>query len=159
MLDHQFNPVNWYPVRIVPGYQIASGLAANNPFGAGSLTLQLPHFCAQGLPFKNYYAGTINLDVSPKTLLWKKYWHCVRHLQWHRNYPAESFAFCPCVLSHGERQYKGFVYYPLPATKIAHHHSPSIVEVITEFIPNLHYRDTIMVSFDQAYITLSDEPS
>ncbi|TLU66193.1 hypothetical protein FE810_05610 [Thalassotalea litorea] len=160
MHDHQIShPKNpkWYPAKVVRGYQIASGLSADNPYGAGSLELQLPIFCQQGLPFQNCYAGTLNLELSPNILTWVSYWHCLHDIKWHPQFAAESFAFCPCLLKISDKTVKAFVYYPLPATKIGHFQVPSVVEVIAEFIPDVHYRDTIQVSFPEQYIKIINE--
>ncbi|WP_394174440.1 hypothetical protein [Thalassotalea litorea] len=157
MLDHQFKPLTWFQATVVPGYQIASGLAKDNPFGDGSLCLQLPLFCQAGLPFKRIYPGTLNLDISPFRIQWIDYWYCVHQLKWHPQFAAESFAFCPCKLDVCDNYYQGFVYYPLPETKLGHHHNPAIVEVISEFIPDVCYRDTIKVSFPKQYINVIDE--
>ncbi|QDP01336.1 hypothetical protein [Thalassotalea sp. PS06] len=155
MNEYKLTWSSWFNVKLIPGYQIASGKSNDNPYGCGSLQLQLPLFCQQGLPFESLFAGTLNLDLGSATFRWSKPWKAITELQWHRDFPAESFLFSPCEITHSGQRYSAFIYYPDPATKIGHFQSSNTIEVISTFIPGLNYGDTIKVRVPLDYIEVA----
>jgi hypothetical protein len=48
-----------------PGHQVASGLAVNNPYPAGTIAMQTPFFKALGLDLSGFYVGTLNVSIAP----------------------------------------------------------------------------------------------
>jgi len=58
-------------------------------------------------------------------------------------HPPETFSFSKCALTFKDVRYPGWVYYPHPETKIRHYQQPSLIEVLTRFIPDIHYGDEI----------------
>lgn len=146
---------SWFQAKLISGYQIASGKSKDNPYGCGSLQLQLPLFCQHGLPFESLFAGTLNLDLGANSISWVRVWESVSDLQWHKEFPAESFLFAPCEIKHAEQQHSAFIYYPDPETKIGHFQSKHTIEVIAEFIPGLNYEDVLEVRFPLNYVEVT----
>ncbi|MEI6291897.1 MAG: hypothetical protein WCP19_15860 [Chloroflexota bacterium] len=55
---------------------------------------------------------------------------------------------------HSGKVYNGWVYYPHPETKLRNFQNPSLLEVIAEPIPTLHYDDKVRVELDPSEITI-----
>jgi len=125
------------PGVIVEGYGVASGLSEDSPYPDGTIPMQVPFFRELGLDFTTFYPATLNISISPLTFALKYPEHTFRQVKWTGDAPAEDFSFAPCLVTLGEKTYRGFVYYPHPETKPDHFHDPSTVEVITEFIPDV----------------------
>lgn len=146
----------WIEVEgtVQPGHQIASGLAADTPYGAGSITLQAPFFERHGLSLAPYFSGTINLSIAPKTFqvkqpLWQ-FWH----LRWTHLHPPETFSFCQAQVGFRGQIYRGLVYYPHPETKQAHFQAASILELLAPKIEGLRYGDRLSLWLDPTEIEI-----
>jgi len=140
---------------ITPGHKIASGTAEDSPYPAGSISMQLPFFKAQGIDLSDYYLATLNLSIAPhkfKILVPKI---TVRNLHWAEGFPPEDFSFCHCEVEVNNTSYKGLIYYPHPETKIGHFHDASLIEVITTYIPNIHDGDEITLKYNPSEIGIS----
>ena len=124
---------------VVQGYGVASGLSDSSPYPEGTITTQMPFFQELGLDFSTFYPATLNISIHPFSFALRYPEHTFRQVKWSGQAPAEDFSFSPCLVIHGEKTYRGFVYYPHPETKPDHHHDPSTVEVITGFIMGLSY--------------------
>jgi hypothetical protein len=74
-------------------------------------------------------------------------------------HPPETFSFSRCGVTYDEKEYEGWVYYPHPETKKTHFQNPSLVEVITYEIPNIHYGDQIIVGLNPDEITVTNPPA
>ena len=128
---------------LLQGHQVASGLAEDSPYEAGTIQLQMPHFKDLGLDLSPYFAGTLNLSIAPHQFQLLKPSHTFPNLKWHPDFEAETFSFCPCQIVVGDRQYDGLIYYPHPETKINHFQDPSTIELLAPQIPNLNYGDRL----------------
>ena len=128
-----------YQGTIVKGYGVASGKSENSPFHAGTITLQKPFFKALGLDLTSFFDGTINiaLDVDNVELV---FWHHqFNQVKWIANFPAENFRFLKCHLLVNDHLYDGYIYQPIKETKIGHFQKENILEIISEYIPNVQY--------------------
>jgi hypothetical protein len=140
---------------VKPGHKVASGQAVDSPYAQGTLEMQLPFFRALGLDLSSFYLGTINVSLAPYTfeLLHPQYTFPL--VKWHPDYPAETFSFASCVVTHQNINYEGLVYYPHPETKIGHFQDASIVEIMTPRIPQLNYGDRLILKLDRQKIRLT----
>lgn len=140
---------------IQPGHQVASGIARNSPYAAGTIAMQLPYFLQQGLDLSNYYLGTLNILIAPNKFRVQNPLYTFPLVKWHPDYPAETFSFSPCQVIFRGIKYKGLVYYPHPETKIGHFQADSILEVIALPIPDIKYGDQVQLIVDSQEIALS----
>jgi CTP-dependent riboflavin kinase len=123
------------------GHRVATGLAADTPYPAGTLNLQKPLFKERGLDLSPYYEGTLNISIHPRTFVMRQPQFTFRQVTWTALHPPEDFSFSRCRVIINLVGYAGWVYYPHPGTKQAHFQSPSVVEVIAPFIAHLTYGD------------------
>lgn len=147
----------WIPVNgiITRGHQVASGHAANSRYPEGTITMQKPLFKQLGLDLTDCHDATLNVAIAPLTFAIQKPTLTFRQVEWTSLHPPEDFSFSRCkVMSHG-RTYDGWIYYPHPETKEDHFQSPSTLEILAPFIPNIHYGDRMQVLIDQREVFLS----
>ncbi len=128
---------------IIQGYHVASGPSADYPYGA--LERQKPIFKSRGLDLDPYFEGTLNIDIRPQTFELVKPEFTFYNVEWTDLHPPEHFSFSPCSLIFRGREHPGWIYYPHPETKIRNFHNPSLLEVITEFIPEIKAGDEVQV--------------
>jgi len=126
---------------IVEGHQVASGPSKDYPYGA--IEKQKPFFKARGLDLETFYNGTLNISISPHTFKMVNPEFTFELVEWTDLHPPETFSFSKCALTFKDVRYPGWVYYPHPETKIRHYQQPSLIEVLTRFIPDIHYGDEI----------------
>ncbi len=136
------------------GHQVASGRANNSPYEAGTIALQTPHFQRLGLDLSGYFPGTLNIDIAPKTFSLIQPHYTFADLQWHPNFPPETFSFSPCYIEHRQQRYDGLIYYPHPETKLGHFQAPATLEVLAPFILNLAYGDRLELSLHRAEVRI-----
>jgi len=105
--------------------------------------MQLPYFKANGLDLSNYYPATLNLSIAPHVFKMIAPELTLRDLHWAEGFDAEDFSFSSCEIIFKDQHYKGLVYYPHPETKLDHFHSESLIEVISQYIPDIHYGDSV----------------
>ncbi len=134
--------------HVVKGHGVASGPSREYPYG--SLERQLPFFKAAGLDLSRLFLGTLNISIAPATFRLVNPAYTFRQVAWTDLHPAEDFSFSPCRVSlSGEgKWYGGFIYYPHPETKIRHYQNPSLIEVITDKIPDVQYGTKIYLGID-----------
>ncbi len=135
--------LRWHPCRLVAGHGVASGMASDTPYPAGTLALQVPLFAAAGLDLGDCYLGTLNLAFpggqwGGEWRLQSPYW-CVEHLHWTDRHPPESFSFWPCLLrwQGAEAPVAGWIYWPHPETKQCHFQPPDRLEVLAPWIEGI----------------------
>ena len=140
----------WIKVKgiIKPGHQVASGKSPNNPYPRGTIEMQTPHFKALGLDLSPYYQGTLNISISPYIFKVNQPEYTFPNLKWIPEYPPETFSFSKCRLFFKERVYHSLVYYPHPETKIDHFQDKSIMEILSPFIPEINYGDSIELALN-----------
>jgi len=141
---------------LVQGYRVASGPSADYPYGA--LDRQRPIFAARGLDLKNYFNGTLNLDISPATFVMQKPEFTFPQVEWTDLHPPENFSFSHCMVIFKEVEYDGWVYYPHPETKLRHFQNPSLLEVIAYSIPGIKYGDAVGVRINSEEVAIHDLP-
>lgn len=150
--------VDWIAVTgiVTPGHRVASGQNQNPRFPGGTLAMQKPMFQQRGLSLDHYFGGTINLSIDPKQYRVRQPKVTFRSVDWSNDSPPEDFSFFDCrvVLEVGRRQ-DGLIYYPHPDTKPEHFQSPSILEILTDFITGLTYGDQLVIEVNQAQIMIS----
>jgi hypothetical protein len=132
---------------VVKGYQVASGRSKTSPYPAGSITLQMPFFKREGLDLSGYFAATINIDISPRRYSFVEADYRFDKVTWTAGV-CEDFLLDKCQIIHKTLRYPGYIYFPHPATKPDHYHSPSIIEVISVYIRDLKYADKIVITIN-----------
>lgn len=139
------------------GHQVASGQADDSPYPRGSIEMQAPFFKGHGINFDNYYLATLNLSITPYIFEVISPEFTVRNLKWAEGFPSEDFSFSKCEIVFKDKLYNGLVYYPHPETKIGHFHSQSLIEIITQYIPNMAYGDEVDLKINEAEISIVSE--
>ena len=129
--------------RLAQGYRVASGPSADYPYGA--LDRQRPIFAARGLDLSNYFNGSLNIDIRPRTFKMVKPQYTFHHVEWTDLHPPEHFSFSRCKVIYKDVEYDGWVYYPHPETKRRNFQNPSLIEVIAMEISGIQYGDALDV--------------
>lgn len=133
---------------LVEGYKIASGQAENSPYGEGSIELQLPFFRARGLDLSSFFPATLNLDIAPIKFELLSPDYVFKQIAWYPDV-IENFAFIKCEIQANDRWYSGYIYRPDPATKPAHFHENSLLEVVAPFIEGLKIGQAIIIRLEK----------
>lgn len=143
---------------IKPGYQVASGRAADSPYPGGSIALQMPFFRALGLDLSDCFAGTLNVDISPRQFTLKQADYTFRQVQWFESIPPEDFSFVRVQLLAGgrteARSVPGWIYYPHPETKPAHFQDRSTLEVLAPWVEGWVYGMSVALQVSEDAIVL-----
>ena len=143
--------------KVQAGHGVASGKSEKSPYPAGTIAMQRPYFKARGLDLSSYFAGTLNLSISPNTFAIQHADFYFKQLQWARGFPPEDFSFVSCRLFYEQTPYSAYIYYPHPETKLRHFHSSSVIEVLAEKIEGIQYTDTLELEYDSNKIKLFTE--
>lgn len=135
----------WFFLKgvIVRGYRVASGPSQDYPYG--TLERQKPIFKSRGLDLDGYFEGTLNIDIRPHTFQLIKPQYTFHKVEWTDLHPPEHFSFSRCRVRYRDVEYDGWVYYPHPETKRRNFQNPSLLEVIAQTIPGIHYGDEVQV--------------
>ncbi len=136
------------------GHGVASGRGPNSPYPISSLRMQSPYFKERGLDLSLYFEGTLNLSIAPHTFKLIKPQYTFPLVSWTTLHPPETFSFSACRVIYQATTYDGWVYYPHPETKVRHFQDPTIIEVITAFIPELTYGGTVELQVNAAEIVI-----
>ncbi|MEM7316579.1 MAG: hypothetical protein AAF497_25885 [Planctomycetota bacterium] len=128
---------------VTRGHQVASGQGGDPRYPDGTLGLQLPHFKAAGLPVDGFFAGTINVDISPRRYRVRNVPIRLNAVCWTDHHPPEDFFFWECELVHRETVHAALIYMPSPETKQEHFQQDSILEILTRPISDLEYGDRV----------------
>ena len=147
------------PIKAIikEGHKVASGQADNSPYPRGSIEMQALLFKEQGINLDDYYLATLNLSIAPNIFKMISPEFTLRNVKWAEGFDAEDFSFSKCEIVFEDKVYKGLVYYPHPETKIGHFHSQSIIEIITQYIPNIAYGDEVDLKLNQNEINIKHE--
>ncbi|AIE72715.1 MULTISPECIES: hypothetical protein [unclassified Synechocystis] len=149
---------NWVRVKgvVKAGYGVASGCSGNQRFPKGTLAMQKPFFEKCGLNLDDYYLGTINLSIAPHQYKIRQARYTFRQVKWSIKDQAEDFSFFDCrIITTNATIINGLIYYPHPETKPEHYQPPDILEIMTNFIPNLHYDDELILEVCSHQIEIS----
>ena len=122
---------------IVAGYRVASGPSMDYPYG--SLEKQIPLFKQRGLNLERFHLGTLNVSIAPATFKMVHPEYTFRQVVWTDLHPPEDFSFSRCTVKFKGAIIAGYVYYPHPETKKRHFENASILEIISVYIPEIHY--------------------
>ena len=146
----------WQKVKgvVIQGHQVASRKSEHYPHG--TIEMQIPHFKERGLDLTSLFRGTVNLSISPKSMTPIAPEYTFRDVQWTTAHPAEDFSFSKCQITHRNRKYQGWIYYPHPETKERHFQDPSIIEVIAPLIEEIRYGDEIELEINTNEISIND---
>lgn len=139
---------------VVEGHGVASGQGADTPYPDGALEMQSPHFAAGGLDLSAYHLGTINVSVAPHIIERLDAPYRFELVEWTPLHPPETFSFAPCQIIHDGQTYDGLLYYPHPETKLNHFQDPSIMEILTSFVPDIQVGNAVKVSFSSDEIII-----
>lgn len=136
--------------ELVRGHNVASRQSEHYP--QGTIEMQAPFFRERGLDVSDYFSGTLNISIAPKTFrIRKAQWH-FSAVSWTSKHPAENFSFSPCRVVVSGMSYDGLIYYPHPETKARHHQNDSVIEVLAPFIDGVRYGDRVEVDVLRAEI-------
>ncbi len=140
--------MEWVDGVVVAGHGVASGNAVGspgNPYPAGSIRLQQPHFLQAGIDISPYFSGTLNVDLAPHTPRAKRVvFDGVLH--WHGDI-AERFTLANVVCRVAGREFGGLWYYPHPETKPAHFQRDTVVELLLPYIEGVAIGDAVSLRF------------
>jgi hypothetical protein len=137
--------MQWWPGKVIAGYGVASGRAADSPYPAGSIALQAPLFLAHGVDLSGYHLGTLNVDLGPHVPQPRRPVFD-RRLRWFGEL-EERFLLMRVSLQWCEHRYDGLWYRPDPATKPAHVQRPTVVELLLPWIDGLVTGALVEVGF------------
>ena len=140
---------------VIEGHRVASGPSKDYPYGA--IEKQKPFFKAQGLDLRTFYNGTLNISISPNTFKMVNPELTFEYVEWTDLHPPETFSFSKCVLKFKGVRHPGWVYYPHPETKIRHYQQPTMIEILTRFVPNIQYGNEVELELngDEIQITFA----
>ena len=122
---------------VVQGHGVASGRSKTSPYKGGSLIRQLPHFDKHDIPLGDYFLGTINVDISPRSMELINWDYEARQTAWTDLIPPEDFYFSHCQFFFNDQLIDAMVYYPSPETKVENFHNPNIVEILAAKIDSI----------------------
>ena len=137
---------------VVEGYRVASGPSKDYPYG--SLEKQIPLFKERGLDLERFYFGTLNISIAPLSFEMLAPAYTFRQVAWTELHPPEDFLFSPCTVRFKSNEYAGYIYYPHPETKKRHFESPSILEIISVYIPDIRYGDQVEVELNSEQVLI-----
>ena len=138
---------------ILAGYRVASGPSRDYPYG--TLEKQIPLFKQLGLNLERFHPATLNVSIAPATFEMIDPEYTFRQVAWTDLHPPEDFSFSSCTVRFKGGRYAGYIYYPHPETKKRHFESASLIEVISVYIPEIHYggRVELELNADEIRIT------
>ncbi|NJL45987.1 MAG: hypothetical protein HC922_10300 [Leptolyngbyaceae cyanobacterium SM2_3_12] len=139
---------------VVKGHGVASGLAADSPYPAGTIAMQMPVFQALGLDLSDMRAATLNLSLGSHSFSLISPAITFRQVTWTDRHPPEDFSFTPCGLGIAGELYPGWVYYPHPETKARHFQSNTVIEVLAPPIAGLGYGSVVELGYDPATLAI-----
>ena len=138
--------------RLVAGHGVASGRAADSPYPAGTIALQMPHFQALGIDLSPFQSATLNLDFAPGEWRLRDPDHHVPLLHWTDRHPPETFSFWRCrlrrLVPEASPELPALIYYPHPETKRAHHQRPSLLELLAPPLGDLEPGEQFSLTVD-----------
>ena len=140
---------------ISEGHSVASGKAANSPYPLGTIEMQASYFKNLGLDLSHLFKGTLNLNIAPHTFEMIAPELTFRNVHWAVGFSPEDFSFSPCAILFQGNEYKGYIYYPHPETKIGHFHSSSLIEVICEPIDGIGYGDSVELRYREGKVRIN----
>lgn len=139
---------------IVQGHQVASGQNPKSPYPKGSIEMQLPIFKSLGLDLTTCHPATLNVSLAIDGFsIVQPDFHFVG-VNWTPIIPPETFSFVACKIYIDQARYDGWLYYPNVDTKPDHLQPNNVMEVISNFIPDIHYDKAVKIEVDGAKVLI-----
>lgn len=142
----------WIPGCVVAGHGVASGTAKQDQFPGGAIALQKPVFAGLGLDLSAFHNGTINVDIAPRRIELRAPRATFEHVAWLDGYPPETFSFADAALRFGRTEHEAMLFYPHPETKPEHYQPPTVIELLSAYIPGVGVGAGVEVWLDSAQI-------
>lgn len=144
---------------IVRGHRVASGLAGDPRFPAGTIRPQLPLLAQQAPGLWDHlggppFPGTVNLRLPGRTAGIADPEYHVPDMRWTPHFPPETFFLSRAELLVEGRAYPALLYLPDPATKPDHRQPADLVELLARLIPGLGYGDRATLRYRPAALDL-----
>ncbi|HUF39192.1 MAG TPA: hypothetical protein VMN57_11775 [Anaerolineales bacterium] len=136
------------PGIVERGHGVASGQAEDSPFPHGTIEMQTPFFKELGLDLADFYPGTLNISIAPRTFVLVRPEFTFREVAWTPEIPPEDFSFSRCGLIFDGRRYNALIYTPHPETKIRHFQSPETLEILAPYIEGIRYGDNVQLQLN-----------
>ena len=132
---------------------MASGKNKEGNYPEGTLKLQKKYFLERGLDLKDYFLGTMNVNIYPwkMKILQPKYFF--ENVKWSPHISAENFYFFDLTIFFEKKSYAGLIYLPDPKTKEEHQQKPFTLEILAPFIPKISYESVLEIENDEKQIT------
>ncbi len=141
--------------EVVRGKRITSGQRVDPETGlTDTIRKQKPYFAERGVKgIEDMYNGTVNMDISPREFRITEPDYELLDIPWSDKLPEpESFWLVHASTEYQDRDYEGYIYYPLPSEVKSH--SNNIVEMLFPFIEGLEYGDELRVEVDSDKVEL-----
>lgn len=163
----------WHRGVLVKGHGVASGLAAESPYPAGTISLQAPLFQARGIDLEPFFDGTLNLAFPGSRWSLRQPDARVNELRWTDLHPPETFSFWrirlrwrPAVDGAGAvgsapdglgfqaselpwaPPVEGLIYRPHPETKRNHHQPVDQLELLAPWIAGIAAAQELQLGVD-----------
>jgi hypothetical protein len=143
--------------RIIEGKGIASGKNVDPETGlTNTIALQKPFFERAGISgIEDVYPGTINMDISPREFQINTPDHMVSDITWDKG-ATESFQFIKTRILFDEKDYAGYIYYPMPSELKSH--PDTRIELLAPKIAGLEYGKEIAIFVADGKISVKNPP-
>jgi hypothetical protein len=139
----------WHSGTLVRGHGVASGLAPDSPYPAGSIAMQAPLLAARGVDLSPFFAGTLNLAFADSRWRLNNADARIEELHWTELHPPETFSFWHVALRPpGAAPLQALLYWPHPETKCRHHQQADRLELLAPWIPGLSAGSTLELGVD-----------
>jgi hypothetical protein len=150
------NATQWQIIRgiLVKGHQVASGQALDSPYPYGTIEKQISLFKDLGLDLSDFFRGTLNISIVPKTWTMLNPQWTFPHLEWTDLHPPETFSFSACQVRFNQCSYDSWIYYPHPKTKKRHFQAPSLIEIIAPPIEGIKQGEIIQIAYNPLEISI-----
>jgi len=144
--------------KIIPGYGVASGKGKDPRYPEGTLKIQYPYFKERGLDLGEYYLGTLNVDIAPKSFIIKTPKYFFEGIEWSNHIPPENFYFFEDALFYRNERYNGLIYMPDPKTKMDHEQLVTVLEVILPPIEGISTNDFVFLEINEDSLQIIEKP-
>lgn len=137
------------------GHGVASGIAEDTPFGAGTIALQAPFFERLGIPVNKFLSATINVDIAPLAFDLEGWDYEALQVNWTDVIPPEDFYFSHCIITHHTHTVGALIYRPSPVTKVDHFQKKSIIEILAPKLDRLSYGDPVELTLNADHCSVT----
>ncbi len=142
---------------IVEGQKYTSGMAENNPYPGGTLSMQTPFFKGKGLNLNENFQATINVNIRPGTFVVNNPEFIFPDVKWSQEHDAETFSFSRCRIIHEELAIEAFVFYHIRQNQSGLFVENSVFEIIAPYIPGIRYGDKLVLELNSDEIRINNK--